>query len=107
MLKMVADPRAAEALSASVVKASARKPVLPDLRNECVSNHDFWHPPRELQNVVPYPVGSFLVGGKCLIRAIEDADRDQHVWATIEQVLAAKAFHLPQQRDKIIPDAIG
>src|SRR6516162_9519847 len=56
MFQMVADPRAAEALSASVEKASARKPVLPDLRNECVSNHDFWHPPRELQNVVPYPV---------------------------------------------------
>ena len=49
------------------------------------ARHDFRHPFRKLENVVPDPVGRDLVGGKRFIRAIEHPDADEHIRPAIEQ----------------------
>jgi hypothetical protein len=66
------------------------------------ARHDFRHPFRKLENVVPDPVGRDLVGGKRFIRAIEHPDADEHIRPTLEQKIFPKSWLLAQQRHKTL-----
>jgi hypothetical protein len=74
--------------------------LLSYLGDQGVADHDLWHPLGEFENVVPHPVRRLLIGGKRFIRAVKPADSDQHVWATIEQIIAPESGHLSQQGKK-------
>jgi hypothetical protein len=71
--------------------------LLSYLGDQGVADHDLWHPLGEFENVVPHPVRRLLIGGKRFIRAVKPADSDQHVWATVEQIIAPESGHLSQQ----------
>jgi hypothetical protein len=62
--------------------------ALLDLGDKGIAHHDFWHAPRELQDIVPHPIGGLFVRSKRCIGAIEDADSDQQIRAAIEEIIA-------------------
>ena len=59
--------------------------LLFDLGNQRVADHDLRHPLGEFEDIVPHPVSRFLIGGKCLVRAVKYADGDQHIGTAIKR----------------------